>query len=89
MTLARWGYLLYGGCVLGNQALAAMTDFKDSYFGLGAQDHRSSFGFGVTALGHAGTVPGYTHSYWRSPRRTGSGGAHEYELQRGRVDPNR
>ena len=58
MTLARWGYLLYGGWVLGDQALAAMTDFKDGY-GLGAQDG-SRLGFRVAALGHAGTVPGYT-----------------------------
>jgi D-alanyl-D-alanine carboxypeptidase len=60
MTLARWGYLLYGGSVLGEEALAAMTDFKDGAYGLGAHDHESSFGSGVAALGHAGTVPGYT-----------------------------
>jgi hypothetical protein len=29
MTLARWGYLLNGGWVLGDHALAAMTDFKE------------------------------------------------------------
>jgi hypothetical protein len=57
MTLARWGYLLYGGWVLGDEALAEMTDFQDAY-GLGAHDQRSRFG--VPALGHEGTVPGYT-----------------------------
>jgi D-alanyl-D-alanine carboxypeptidase len=57
MTLARWGYLLYGGWVLGDEALAAMTDFEDAY-GLGAHDQHSRFG--VPALGHEGTVPGYT-----------------------------
>lgn len=58
MTLARWGYLLYGGWVLGDEALAAMTDFEDGYYGLAAVDNGSIFG--GPALGHAGTVPGYT-----------------------------
>ena len=60
MTLARWGYLLYGGWVLGHEALAAMTDFKDGAYGLGVHDQESSFGSGVAAVGHAGTVHGYT-----------------------------
>jgi D-alanyl-D-alanine carboxypeptidase len=55
-TLARWGYLLYGGWVLGDEALAEMTHFEDGY-GLAAHDHESSFG--VPAVGHEGTVPGY------------------------------
>jgi D-alanyl-D-alanine carboxypeptidase len=54
MTLARWGYLLYGGSVLGDEALADMTDFKDGYYGLGTQSD------GAAAVGHPGTVPGYT-----------------------------
>ena len=53
LTLARWGYLLYGGWVLGDEALAAMTNFEDGSYGLGAVDNGSS-------IGHAGTVPGYT-----------------------------
>lgn len=57
MTLARWGYLLYGGWVLGDEALAEMTTFKGTY-GLGAHDHGPTFG--VPALGHEGSVPGYT-----------------------------
>ena len=57
MTLARWGYLLYGGWVLGDEALADMTAFDDGY-GLGAHDQQPRFG--VPALGHEGTVPGYT-----------------------------
>jgi D-alanyl-D-alanine carboxypeptidase len=56
LTLARWGYLLYGGWVLGDEAHAAMTDFEDGY-GLGVHQQH---GFGVPALGHEGTVPGYT-----------------------------
>lgn len=57
LTLARWGYLLYGGWVLGDDALAAMTDFVDGY-GLGAHE-QPPIG-GVRAIGHEGTVPGYT-----------------------------
>lgn len=57
MTLARWGYLLYGGWVLGDEALAAMADFQDGY-GLAAHDLGPRFG--TPALGHEGTVPGYT-----------------------------
>jgi len=57
LTLARWGYLLYGGWVLGDEALAAMTDFVDGY-GLGAHE-QPPIG-GVQAIGHEGTVPGYT-----------------------------
>jgi len=56
MTLARWGYLLYGGWVLGDEALAEMTNVRDGY-GLAAHDHESRFA--VPALGHEGTVPGY------------------------------
>lgn len=67
MTLARWGYLLYGGCVLGDQALAVMTAFRDSYYGLGAQDHGSRFGLRRRCPWNAGTVPGYTASYWAFP----------------------
>jgi D-alanyl-D-alanine carboxypeptidase len=53
MTLARWGYLLYGGWVLDDELLAAMTDFKGGGYGLGTQSHGNF-------VGHAGTVPGYT-----------------------------
>lgn len=56
LTLARWGYLLYGGTVLGDEALAAMLAFDDGY-GLASHDH--SFRFGELAVGHEGTVPGY------------------------------
>lgn len=56
MTLARFGYLLYGGAILGDEALTAMARFEDDY-GLAAHDHASAFG--VPAIGHEGTVPGY------------------------------
>jgi D-alanyl-D-alanine carboxypeptidase len=61
MTLARWGYLLYGGWVLGDAALAEMTDFEGGAYGLGTQDHG---GF----VGHAGTVPGYTAQLLAYPK---------------------
>jgi hypothetical protein len=35
-----------------------MTDFEEGYYGLAAVDHGSVFG--GPALGHGGTVPGYT-----------------------------
>ena len=57
LTLARWGYLLYGGKILGDDALADMTTFKDGY-GLAAHDLSSRFR--VPAIGHEGSVPGYT-----------------------------
>jgi D-alanyl-D-alanine carboxypeptidase len=56
LTLARWAYLLYGGFVLSDAALAEMTAFEASY-GLAAHQQLR---FGVPALGHEGTVPGYT-----------------------------
>jgi D-alanyl-D-alanine carboxypeptidase len=57
MTLARFGYLLYGGSVLGDQALAEMTTFEATY-GLGTHDHGPQLG--IPAVGHEGSVPGYT-----------------------------
>ncbi len=56
MTLARWGYLLYGGSLLDQASLDRMVEMQDGY-GLAAHDHSSVFG--VPALGHEGTVPGY------------------------------
>ncbi len=55
-TLATWGHQLYGGGVLSQASLDAMTDFVDGY-GLGAQDYRPAFGH--PAVGHGGLVPGY------------------------------
>jgi D-alanyl-D-alanine carboxypeptidase len=56
LTLAWWGYLLYGGSVLTADSLRAMTTFEDDY-GLGAWDYSRSFG--TFAIGHAGLVSGY------------------------------
>jgi D-alanyl-D-alanine carboxypeptidase len=56
-TLARWGYLLYGGSILSDESLAQMADFRDGY-GLAAHDHSARFR--VPAIGHEGSVPGYS-----------------------------
>jgi len=34
-TLALWGYLLFGGQLVSEQSLLAMTDFDDGFYGLG------------------------------------------------------
>lgn len=54
-TLARWGYLLYGGFVLQPESLAAMTDVSADY-GLGCH---SVDEFGLHGIGHSGSLPGY------------------------------
>lgn len=56
VTLARWGTLLYGGEAIGSAVLAEMLTFVDGY-GLAAHDHEAAFG--VRAVGHEGSVPGY------------------------------
>ena len=55
-TLARWGYVLYGGFVLEPASLAAMTDVGDGY-GLGCHPIDE---FGLDGIGHSGSLPGYT-----------------------------
>jgi D-alanyl-D-alanine carboxypeptidase len=37
-SLARWGYELYGGFVLSDASLSAMTDFRGDWDGLGVMD---------------------------------------------------
>jgi D-alanyl-D-alanine carboxypeptidase len=52
-TLARWGYLLFGGYVLESASLTEMTTFTEGY-GMGAGD------LGQGAIGHGGSIPGYS-----------------------------
>jgi D-alanyl-D-alanine carboxypeptidase len=52
-TLARWGYLLFGGYVLEPTSLTEMTTFHEGY-GMGAGD------LGRGAIGHGGEIPGYS-----------------------------
>ncbi|HYN65285.1 MAG TPA: serine hydrolase [Ornithinibacter sp.] len=58
-TIARWGYQLYGGHVLGVEATREMRESPgDSWYGLGTWrvgDDR----WGVEVVGHLGELPGY------------------------------
>ena len=61
MTLARWGYDLYGGFVLSDASLAQMTDFKGEWYGLGAIDFShpdAQNGYDPPAVGHGGQSSG-------------------------------
>jgi D-alanyl-D-alanine carboxypeptidase len=51
-SLARWGYELYGGFVLSDASLRAMTDFQGDWYGLGIMDFSSEYG--TLAVGHEG-----------------------------------
>lgn len=58
-TVARWGYHLYGGLVLGAEASREMRESPgDGWYGLGTWrvgDNR----WGVEVVGHLGELPGY------------------------------
>lgn len=53
LTLARWGYELYGGFVVSDAALREMTDFAGEFYGLGTIDFSDDYGV-PGALGHGG-----------------------------------
>ena len=62
-ALALWGYLLFGGELLSEESLLAMTDFGigEDYdgYGLGLFDQTDiGEGFGVEAIGNGGWDPG-------------------------------
>ena len=60
ISLARWGYDLYGGFVLSDASLREMTNFRGDLYGLGAIDFAlapAGGGYGVTAVGHGGLEP--------------------------------
>jgi D-alanyl-D-alanine carboxypeptidase len=61
LTLARWGYELYGGFVLYDESLRAMIDFKGGRYGLGTADFHAEtpagVGYGTPAVGHGGFEP--------------------------------
>jgi D-alanyl-D-alanine carboxypeptidase len=59
LTLARWGYELYGGFVVSEESLRAMTDFKGGWYGLGTIDFQADTPaagvvYDIPALGHGG-----------------------------------
>jgi D-alanyl-D-alanine carboxypeptidase len=62
LTLARWGYELYGGFVVSEDSLRAMTDFEGGWYGLGTIDFQAETpAAGVVydrpAIGHGGLGP--------------------------------
>ncbi|HUP14757.1 MAG TPA: serine hydrolase domain-containing protein [Acidimicrobiia bacterium] len=62
LTLARWGYELYGGFVVSEDSLRAMTDFEGGWYGLGTIDFQAETpAAGVVydrpAIGHGGLEP--------------------------------
>ena len=52
-SLARWGYELYGGFVLSDTSLRAMTDFQGEWYGLGVMDLSGEYA--TQAVGHEGS----------------------------------
>jgi CubicO group peptidase (beta-lactamase class C family) len=52
-SLARWGYELYGGFVIYDASLRAMTDFGGEWYGLGVMD--LSYQYTIRAVGHEGS----------------------------------
>ncbi len=53
LTLARWGYELYGGYIVSEPALRAMADFRGEFYGLGTIDFADDYD-APGALGHGG-----------------------------------
>jgi D-alanyl-D-alanine carboxypeptidase len=54
-TLARWGYQLYGGFIVSDASLRAMTDFDGEFYGLGTIDFSPADEYGTPgAVGHGG-----------------------------------
>lgn len=73
-TLARWGYELYGGRLLGMPAVTEMTNAPDAQlagvgasYGLGTMRFRTAFG--LDAVGHVGDVDGYSSVLAVVPQR--------------------
>lgn len=58
-SLARWGYLLYGGSVVSRDSLALMTRFATGAVPYGMGTHDLEWPFGNIGIGHAGWWMGY------------------------------
>lgn len=73
-TLARWGYLLYGGHVLDEPWIVRLTDPAEPdlvpgiRYGLGTMVIKTSYGH--EAVGHFGEVVGYTGALFVVPDRS-------------------
>lgn len=59
-ALALWGYLLFGGQLLSERSLLAMTDFGDGFYGLGVfnQTKTGAWRGAGHAIGNGGWDPG-------------------------------
>jgi D-alanyl-D-alanine carboxypeptidase len=57
VTVARWGYELYGGFVVSEDSRGAMTDFRGDWYGLGTIDIQGNEVYEVPAIGHGGLEP--------------------------------
>jgi D-alanyl-D-alanine carboxypeptidase len=55
-SVARWGYLLYGGHVISSELVEQMTQSGDDRYGLGTSVGRID---GDRVVGHQGSLPGY------------------------------
>jgi len=72
-SIARWGYLLYGGHLLPPAVTSAMTDGAEEVagenfrYGLGTMTYRTGNGFEV--VGHFGNIGGYSAALAVVPAR--------------------
>lgn len=72
LTVARWGYDLYGGRLLAPGSVAQMTDFTDGDgYGLGTFDFtdESWFTTNIDGYGHVGEMPGFNTVVAVYPKR--------------------
>ena len=67
-SLARWGELLYGGDILSDESMAAMTDFRPSgSVGYGLGTIRLVYTEGHVGVGHNGSIPGFSSALVHLP----------------------
>lgn len=57
-ALALWGYLLFGGQLISERSVTAMTDFGDDRYGIGVFDQSRFFSGEVESVGNGGWDPG-------------------------------
>jgi D-alanyl-D-alanine carboxypeptidase len=66
-TLARWGYLLFGGYVVDDASLARMTDFAAGEIKYGMGAHDLAWPAGLHGVGHNGWDLGYVATLLTRP----------------------
>lgn len=65
-SVARWGYLLYGGHVLPGESVKQMTRFGPEDYGLATQQFEVN---GLQCVGHLGEIEGYRAALVVIPKR--------------------